>query len=102
MGASLIVVAVPLGVGSYQVFRAQSIVTAAQPVADDWARSRSWQVVDVTMQQGVLQIVAGGPPPGADPGALRAALDGAGLADVSVRLSEVLGGSRDLPASTPP
>jgi len=93
----LAVVAVPLAAGSYQAFRSQSIVTTAQPVADEWARAGSWQITEVAMQQGVLQVAATGLAPGPDAAALRTALDRAGLADVPARLSEALGGSRDLP-----
>ncbi|GAA4916747.1 putative hydrophobic protein (TIGR00271 family) [Actinomycetospora succinea] len=100
--ALLVAVAVPLGVGSYQTFRGQRILTAAQPVVAQWAQARSWQVVDVTWSQGVLQVVAAGPPPAADPASLRGALDGAGLTAVPARLSEVLGGTTELPVSPSP
>ena len=102
VGALLVVVAVPLGIGSYETFRGQAVLTAAQPVVAQWAGARSWQVVDMSWQQGVLTVVAAGPPPAADAPSLRRALDGAGLADVPARLSEVLGGSRDLPVTAPP
>ncbi|GAA4897199.1 hypothetical protein GCM10023203_59850 [Actinomycetospora straminea] len=101
VGALLVAVAVPLGVGSYQTFRGQEVLTAAQPAVQGWARAQSWQVVDVTWSQGVLQVVAAGPPPPADVAALRRALDEAGLAAVPARLSEVLGGTRELPATVP-
>jgi uncharacterized hydrophobic protein (TIGR00271 family) len=97
----VVVVAVPLGIGSYQVFRAQAIIVTAQPVAERWAQARSWNVVGVTVQEGVLQVAAAGPPPGADGASLRRALDEAGLADIPARLSLVVGGSRDLPATEP-
>lgn len=102
VGAMVLVVALPLGAGSYQAFRSQAIETAAQPVAEQWALTRSWQIVDVTMQQGVLHVTAAGSAPAADGPALRRALDAAGLADVPVRLSEVLGGTRELPATPVP
>ncbi|MDD7939149.1 DUF389 domain-containing protein [Actinomycetospora lutea] len=101
VGALLVAVAVPLGVGSYQTFQGQRVIAAAQPAVAQWAGARSWQVVDLTWSQGVLQVVAAGPPPAADAAALRSALDGAGLADVPVRLQEVLGGTRELPATAP-
>ncbi len=62
----VVAVAVPLGLGSYRAITDQAIVTTAQPVAERWARTRVWAVVDVTVRQGVLQIVAAGPGPGAD------------------------------------
>ncbi len=97
----VLVVAVPLGLGSYQVFRDQAIVATAQPVADRWARARSWQVVQVSMQRGVLRVAAVGPPPGADAPSLRRALDQAGLAEVPARLSLVVGGTRELDVTRP-
>ncbi|GLZ48300.1 hypothetical protein Acsp06_44850 [Actinomycetospora sp. NBRC 106375] len=101
VGALLVAVAVPLGVASYQTFYGQRVLTAAQPAVAQWAQAQAWQVVDVTWGQGVLQVVAAGPPPSADPAALRRALDAAGLAGVPARLSEVLGGTQELPASAP-
>jgi hypothetical protein len=95
----VLVVAVPLGVGSYQIVRDQAIVTTAQPVADRWAEGQSWDVVAMTMRQGVLQVAAVGPPPSADAPSLRRELDEAGLADVPTRVSLVVGGSRELPAT---
>jgi uncharacterized hydrophobic protein (TIGR00271 family) len=96
----VVVVTVPLGAGSYQVLRTQAITTAAQPVAERWAEARSATVVDVTVQQGVLQVAAVGPAGSADASSLRRALDDAGLADVPVRLSLVVGGSQELPVTT--
>ena len=93
----LVVVAVPLGIGSYQVFRTQAIVTTAQPVAERWAEARFANVVDVTVRQGVLQVAVVGPPGNADASSLRRVLDDAGLADVPARLSLVVGGSQELP-----
>lgn len=100
VAALLVVVAVPLGVGSYQTFQGQRVLTAAQPVVAQWAQQRSWQVVDVTWSQGVLQVTAAGPPPAADAASLRRALDGAGLTAVPARLSEVLGATTDLPPTS--
>ena len=93
----VVVVAVPLGIGSYQVFRIQAIVTTAQPVAERWAEARFANVVDVTVRQGVLQVAVVGPPGKADASSLRRVLDDAGLADVPARLSLVVGGSQELP-----
>jgi hypothetical protein len=49
--------------------------------------------------QSVLQVAAVGPPGSADAASLRRELDGAGLADMSTRLSLVDGGSQELPAA---
>jgi uncharacterized hydrophobic protein (TIGR00271 family) len=95
----VVVVTVPLGAGSYQAFRTQAIITAAQPAAERWAQARSLTIVGVTVRQGVLQVAAVGPPGSADAASLRRELDGAGLADTSTRLSLVDGGSQELPAT---
>jgi uncharacterized hydrophobic protein (TIGR00271 family) len=101
VGLLVLVVAVPLAIGSYRVFRDHTIVVTAQPVAERWAATHSWDVVGVTVREGVLQVAAAGPPPSADGASLRRALDEAGLADVPAHLSLVVGGSRDLPATEP-
>jgi uncharacterized hydrophobic protein (TIGR00271 family) len=98
----VVVVTVPLAIGSYQAFRDQATVATAQPVAERWADSQAGNVIDVTVRQGVLQVLAEGPPGGVDAPALRRALDEAGLADVPARLSLVVGGSQELPATVDP
>lgn len=102
VGAMLVLVAVPLTIGSLNVFRQQDIVATANPVATRWAEMRGWQINSLDYQQGVLMITALGPPPNIDEDPLRAALDEAGLADVDVRVTLVVGGSRTLPATGGP
>jgi uncharacterized hydrophobic protein (TIGR00271 family) len=97
----LVVVAVPLSLGSYRVVVDQRTVSAARPVAEQWADVQGWEIVSVGIRQGVLQVAAAGPPPAADAEPLREALDAAGLADVPVRLSLVVGGTQELPVTTP-
>jgi uncharacterized hydrophobic protein (TIGR00271 family) len=93
----VLVVAFPLGIGSYQVIHAESVVMAARPVAEQWARAQGWEVTTVAFTQHELQIAAVGPPPAADAESLRAALDAAGLEEVPARLSLLVGGTRELP-----
>ena len=50
-------------------------------------------------RQGVLYVVAIGQPPEADDAALRGELDDAGLEDVDVEVTLVIGGSRRLDAT---
>jgi uncharacterized hydrophobic protein (TIGR00271 family) len=98
IAALLVVVAVPLSIGSYHVAEEQSTLRAARPVAEQWAEEHSWEIVNLAFRQGVLQVAAAGPPPVADGPSLRQALDEAGLEDVPVRLALVVGGTVDLPA----
>jgi uncharacterized hydrophobic protein (TIGR00271 family) len=100
IAALLVLVAVPLTLGSYQVLSDQRTIGAARPVAERWADAQGWEIVSVGLQQGELQIAAAGPPPAADVEPLRDALDTAGLADVPVRVSLVVGGTWELPAGT--
>ncbi len=95
---SVTALAVPLGLGSALVVQQEVVVARAAPVAEDWAAAQGWQVSQLTFRQGVLRIVALGPPPTIAETGLREKLDAAGLADVDARVTLVLGGSKDLPA----
>lgn len=96
--ASVVALAVPLGFGSAVVVQQEIVLARAAPVAADWAASQGWQISDLSFNQGILRIVALGPPPAIAETGLREQLDAAGLADVDARITLVLGGSRDLPA----
>ena len=94
---AVVLVAVPLGIGSAQVLQQQTTILKASPVAEAWASSQGWQIADISYRQDVLRIVALGPPPSIDAEALRDQLDAAGLNDVTARVTLVIGGSRLLP-----
>jgi uncharacterized membrane protein len=95
---SVVMVAVPLAIGSAEVLKEQAAISRARPVAEVWAESQGWWISDINYRQDALRIVALGPPPSIDAESLRDQLDAAGLADVNVRVTLVIGGSRDLPA----
>lgn len=95
----VVVVAVPLGIGSAGVARQQQVLSSAQPVADQWAASEGWLVTSVTFRQNTLRIVALGNVPEADPNSLRTLLDDAGLDDIDAEVALVLGGTKRLPAT---
>lgn len=94
----VVVVAVPLSVGTFQVFQQQWIISQARPVADQWAQEQGWLVTTVAYRQGSLRIVAIGNTPEADPADLRADLDAAGLQSVDAQVALVIGGEKMLPA----
>ncbi len=71
----------------------------AQPVAERWADEQGWLSTDVSFRQGELQIQALGSLPEADAEELRADLNAAGLAKVDTRVTLVVGGSKEFPAT---
>ncbi len=96
IGIMLVLVAVPLSVGSVNAYQQQSTVSTANPVAARWAKAAGWKIESVDYEQGKLRITALGPPPTIDVAPLRTALDAAGLADVEVEVRLVVGGVEDL------
>lgn len=95
----VVLVAVPLGVGSYRVFADSTTIAGVRPVAEQWATAASWRLVNVSGTADAVQIAVVGPPPGPDVALLRRELDRAGYAGVAVQVSLVLGGTRELPAA---
>jgi uncharacterized hydrophobic protein (TIGR00271 family) len=94
----VVLVAVPLGAGSYQVFVESTTLAGLRPVAEQWATAGSWQLVDVSGTEDAIRVEVLGPPPGPDVALLRRALDEAGYADVAVQVALVFGGAQELPA----
>jgi uncharacterized hydrophobic protein (TIGR00271 family) len=90
----VVVVAVPLAIGTFNVVRDQALTARAKPVAQSWAARAGWQVTTVEVVNGTVTITALGPPPSIDVDQLRKELDAAGLTanDALVRL--VVGGTR--------
>mgnify|MGYP002381803471 CR=1 FL=1 len=94
---AVLLLTVPLGIGSAVVLQQELITARAAPVAQDWASSQGWQIQDISVRQGSLRIVALGPPPTIRESGLRERLDAAGLNGIDVRVTLVLGGSVTLP-----
>ena len=97
VGGFLVLVAVPLGIGSVQALTQNNQIAGIRPVAERWAAAGSWEIVGVTGVEDGIRVDTIGPPPMVDVGALRRDLDAAGYADVPVRVSLVVGGVRELP-----
>jgi hypothetical protein len=98
VAGALLLLAVPLGVGSYRVFTDSTTVAGVRPVAERWATAGSWQVVTVSGTADAIRIETIGPSPGPDVTLLRRELDQAGYADVAVQVALVVGGTQELPA----
>ncbi|MFR9805490.1 DUF389 domain-containing protein [Pseudonocardia sp. RS010] len=94
----LVLVTVPLTIGSLHALTENTTVAGIRPVAERWASASSWQIVGVSSTEKGIRIDAVGPPPTVDVGSLRRDLDAAGFADVPVEVSLVVGGIRELPA----
>jgi len=99
VGATVVVIAIPLLYGSLTVLSDNLVVRQAQPVVDDWADEAGWFVSDVAYAQGQLQLVVVGTPPTPTEASLRSALDEAGLTDVSAEVTLVLGDRQEIATS---
>ncbi|MCM0619486.1 DUF389 domain-containing protein [Nocardioides bruguierae] len=97
--ASVLVVSVPLAVGSRTVLREQLVVADAEPVARAWADGQGWELTDVELRNGTLVVVVIGPEARPDLAGLRPLLDEAGLADVDLDVTFLAGDSVLQPAT---
>jgi uncharacterized hydrophobic protein (TIGR00271 family) len=90
----VLVVVVPLAIGTANVVRDSRLVTSAQPVAQSWAAQAGWQVTTVEAVNGTVVVTALGPPPEVAVADLRQALNDAGLADHDLSVRLIVGGTR--------
>ncbi len=97
--AMLIVVMVPLTIGSINVANDQTLIREARPIAEGWARAAGWDVTLVDAQRGTVVVTALGPPPEVKAEELRKDLNAAGLSDASLVIRLVVGGTRVCPAN---
>ncbi len=102
VGLSVLLVAIPLGIGSWAVIEDQRLSLQAQPVAEAWAARNQWVVTTLSAQQGTVTVTALGSPPNAPASELRTALDEAGLGDAELVVRLVLGGTVTCPADGSP
>nr|MCH9815771.1 DUF389 domain-containing protein [Actinomycetes bacterium] len=97
----VIVVAIPLGFGSFSIIQDARISYTATPIAQEWADQQNWVITKIGVENGVLMIVAlGAPPDAVKPEELRAELDDAGLQAVDMKVALVTGGARDYPGDS--
>lgn len=89
----VLLVAVPLGLGTIRAVGDHRVELAATPLAVAWAESQGWRIVSVEVDDGALRVLALGPPPELEPASLRDQLDEAGI-----ELDLVVGGTRTVPA----
>ncbi|MBO1333011.1 TIGR00341 family protein [Streptomyces sp. VRA16 Mangrove soil] len=94
----LLLIAVPLTIGSVSVARDRSLAADARPVAEEWAASGQWQIASVEARNGIVVIGVLGLPPQPAPTTLRAALDKNGMGDADLELHLVGGRTHWCPA----
>ena len=99
MVAFVIVIALPLSASTKQSISDSLRNSDVTTVADDWAKSRHWEIVNVDTAENGIVVRAIGPLPAPDPKGLRAALDARGLKGVDVRLELLPLDRVDLPGS---
>ncbi|MGE0819928.1 MAG: DUF389 domain-containing protein [Candidatus Nanopelagicales bacterium] len=96
--AMLVVVFIPLMIGSFKVAVDQIVQRDVTPIAQSWADTAGWQVSNVQVVNGVITVTALGPPPEVEVDTLRTEINKAGWQynDLVIRL--VVGGIRVCPA----
>jgi uncharacterized hydrophobic protein (TIGR00271 family) len=98
IGLLLLLVSIPLAVGSVAIARDELLASQARPVATTWAASAGWEVADVQATNQAVIVTAFGPPPELDPSSLRQSLNDAGMSANDLLIRLVVGGSRSCPA----
>jgi len=97
--AFVIAVALPLGASTSRSISDSLRRSKVTAVAEDWAKPRNWEIVDVDTAEDGIVVRAVGPLPAPDPKALRSALDAKGLRSADVRLELLPLDRIDLPGS---
>jgi hypothetical protein len=96
----VVLVAIPLTLGTVTVAKDQRLTRRARPVAEQWAHDAGWQIVSVNAVNGDVEITALGPPPQLDVSVLRADFDAHGLAGADLTVRLVDGGARSCPSGS--
>jgi len=100
VASMLLVVSVPLAVGSASAFFQHYLAVQVQDVADRWAKEEDWTITEVTASNNfgdyTVSVRAIGQPPQANKQAFRRMLDDAGLDGVDVEMTLLFGGQVNL------
>ena len=96
----VVVVLVPLGIGTANVTLDQRLKVQATPIAQDWAARAGWEVAVVSVQSRVISVTALGPPPDIEASSLRKELNAAGLSGYDLVIRLVVGGTRSCAAGS--
>ncbi|MGB7448789.1 MAG: DUF389 domain-containing protein [Ornithinimicrobium sp.] len=100
VGSLLLLVSVPLALGSGSALLQHYLAGQVQDVADDWAKEENWVVTDVSVSNNFgdfnVAVRAVGQPPEANKQTFRRKLDAAGLESVEVEMTLLFGGQVNL------
>jgi len=96
----VLVVLVPLGIGTANVTADQQLQAKATPIAQAWAARAGWQIAVVGAQNNTISVTALGPPPDIEAATLRKELDDAGMSGADLVIRLVVGGTRVCPAGS--
>lgn len=94
----LVLVAIPLALGSAAIARDEQLAAQARPVAQSWAQVAGWQVSAIEAVNNSIVVTAIGPPPEVDTASLRQQLNAAGMASSDLTIRLIVGGSQICPA----
>jgi len=89
----LVLVMLPLAIGTINVAYDQVVQVKSVPLADAWAAEAGWTVTDVTVLNKQIVVTTLGPAPGPDPAKLRRSLNDAGYTLDTLTVRQVVGGS---------
>ncbi|NQU36370.1 MAG: DUF389 domain-containing protein [Actinobacteria bacterium] len=96
---AVIVIAVPLAIGSAQVFVSSYVQYSAAPTVNKWAAAEGWTITEYSTSDGVLSVTALGAPPQPGVESLRTALDDAGFESIDLEVELVVGGTQTIPGN---
>jgi len=92
-------IAIPLGYSTQQLIRENTLKFQVGPIAQDWAASNNWRVVDYEVTGDLLTVTALGAPPEISTEALRTSLDDSGYEEIDLTVQLVVGGTQSLPGA---
>jgi uncharacterized hydrophobic protein (TIGR00271 family) len=98
VAAMVVIVAVPLALGSLAVARDQQLAASARPLAESWAAQNDWALTAVSAKDSTVVVTALGAPPDADPEQLRDLMDENGLDWADLQVALVVGGAVTCPS----
>ncbi|MFT6564642.1 MAG: putative hydrophobic protein (TIGR00271 family) [Actinomycetes bacterium] len=99
--AAVVVISIPLAIGSAEVFFNSKIQYGAAPTVNKWAADEGWTLTEYSVTKGTLHVTALGAPPKPGVASLRSALDAAGFEEVDVEVELVVGGVQSVPGDQP-